>query len=221
MLSLCLVFNEDNKSDTRLNQRIAMSRVKKRSTSNGMGVIKKDPPKGFVRDADGYLTPMDFQEFHEESSDSLDVEALRKGVSMAESLGGVLMMNPSSSATGMYGQRYSEIKGSPLLRGVSREQFAQSPELQDRIFDMRVEDGIGAPSLRRNAMELTEEYAPQLGDDWDFTLNDVAALSNYLGRQRTREFFASIRDNQEFSVPGVNKPPMEYLDIVRGASYAE
>ena len=50
------MFDEDNTSDTRLNQRIAMSRVKKRSTSNGMGVIKKDPPKGFVRDADGYLT---------------------------------------------------------------------------------------------------------------------------------------------------------------------
>ena len=184
---------------------------------NGMR-IQKDPPKGYTRDSQGYLTPVDFSEVHSEPSDSLDVESLKKGISMAESLGGVLMMNPYSTATGMYGQRYSEIKDLPFMRGVSREQFANSPKLQERVFNMRVDEGIDAPSLRRNAEELTQEYAPQLGDKWEFSLNDVAALSNYLGRQRTREFFASIRDNKDFKVPGVNKPPMEYLQIVRKAS---
>lgn len=183
--------------------------------------IQKDPPKGYKRDADGYLTPVDFNEFHEMPSDSLNVDAIKKGISMAESLGGVLMMNPTSTATGMYGQRYSEIKDLPFMKGISREQFAQSPELQERVFDMRMEEGIGGPSLRRNAMELTEEYAPQLGDDWNFSLDDVAFLSNFLGRQRTREYFASLRDGTDFSVPGTNKTVDEYLKIARGAAYKD
>lgn len=181
--------------------------------------IQKDPPKGYKRDADGYLTPVDFNEFHEVPSDSLNVDAIKKGISMAESLGGVLMMNPTSTATGMYGQRYSEIKDLPFMKGVSREQFAQSPDLQERVFDMRMDEGIGGPSLRRNAMELTDEYAPQLGDDWNFSLDDVAFLSNFLGRQRTREYFASLRDGTDFSVPGTNKTVDEYLKIARGAAY--
>jgi hypothetical protein len=183
--------------------------------------LQKDPPKGYKRDADGYLTPVDFNEFHEVPSDSLNVDAIKKGISMAESLGGVLMMNPTSTATGMYGQRYSEIKDLPFMKGVSREQFAQSPDLQERVFDMRMDEGIGGPSLRRNAMELTDEYAPQLGDDWNFSLDDVAFLSNFLGRQRTREYFASLRDGTDFSVPGTNKTVDEYLKIARGAAYED
>tara|TARA_R110002020_G_scaffold94327_1_gene227121 strand:- start:554 stop:1114 length:561 start_codon:yes stop_codon:yes gene_type:complete len=179
-----------------------------RSGQSGMR-IQKDPPK---------VNSVNFRQIEREPSDSLNVESLKKGISMAESLGGVLMMNPYSTATGMYGQRYSEIKDLPFMRGVSRDQFSNSPNLQEKVFNMRVDEGIDAPSLRRNAEELTQEYAPQLGDKWEFSLNDVAALSNYLGRQRTREFFGSIRDNKDFKVPGVNKPPMEYLNIVRNAS---
>ncbi len=183
--------------------------------------VQKDPPKGYKRDADGYLTPIDFNEFHEESQDSLNVDAIKKGISMAESLGGVLMMNPTSTATGMYGQRYSEIKDHPMMKGVSREQFAKNPALQEKVFNMRMEEGIGGPSLRRNAVELTEEYAPQLGGDWNYSLDDVAFLSNFLGRQRTREFFASKRDGTRFEVPGTNKTPEEYLRIARNAAYQD
>lgn len=182
--------------------------------------LKKDPPKGYKYTDSGDLVPVDWSEFHEEP-DSLNLEAIKKGISMAESLGGVLMMNPHSTATGMYGQRYSEVKDLPIMSGVSREQFAQNPELQEKVFEMRMEEGIGGPSLRRNAMELTEEYAPQLGDDWNFSLDDVAFLSNFLGRQRTREYFASLRDGTEFKVPGINKTPEEYLKIAREAAYKD
>jgi hypothetical protein len=183
--------------------------------------VQKDPPKGYRYNEAGNLVPVGFSEYHEESSDSLNIDAIKKGISMAESLGGVLMMNPTSTATGMYGQRYSEIKDLPIMKGVSREQFARSPELQEKVFNMRMDEGIGGPSLRRNAVELTEEYAPQLGDNWDYSLDDVAFLSNFLGRQRTREYFASLRDGTEFKVPGTNKTPEEYLKIARGAAYAE
>lgn len=183
--------------------------------------VQKDPPKGYRYNEAGNLVPVGFSEYHEVPSDSLNVDAIKKGISMAESLGGVLMMNPTSTATGMYGQRYSEIKDLPFMKGVSREQFAQSPDLQERVFDMRMDEGIGGPSLRRNAMELTDEYAPQLGDDWNFSLDDVAFLSNFLGRQRTREYFASLRDGTDFSVPGTNKTVDEYLKIARGAVYED
>ena len=59
---------------------------------------------------------------------------------------------------------------------------------------MRLNEGINGPSLRKNAVDLTEEYAPQLGDEWEYSLNDVAALTNYIGRQGTRKYFASIRE---------------------------
>jgi len=147
-----------------------------------------------------------------EGEEQLDVDLLRKGIAYAESLGGELMMNPDSSATGLYGQLYNEIKDLDFMKGVSREQFAKDKELQNRVFDMRVNEGINAPSLRRNAIELTKEYRPQLGDDWNFSLDDVAAISNYLGRQGAREYFASLRDGTEYEVEGVNKSVQDYLD---------
>ena len=198
-----------------------MKPIKK--AQEGMRVKKKegDPPKGYTRDADGYLTPVDFNEFHEMPSDSINVDAIKKGISMAESIGGVLMMNPTSTATGMYGQRYSEIKDLPFMKGISREEFAKDLPLQEKVFEMRMDEGIGGPSIRRNVMELTEEYAPQLGDDWNFSPDDVAFLSNFIGRQGTRKYFASLRDGTKFSVPGTNKTVDEYLKIARGAAYED
>ncbi len=147
-----------------------------------------------------------------EGEEQLDVDLLRKGIAYAESLDGELMMNPESSATGLYGQLYNEIKDLDFMKGVSREQFAKDKKLQEKVFDMRVNEGINAPSLRRNAIELTKEYRPQLGDDWNFSLDDVAAISNYLGRQGAREYFASLRDGTEYEVEGVNKSVQDYLD---------
>ena len=80
-------------------------------------------------------------------------------------------------------------------------------------MDMRINEGIGGPSLSRNAEDLEEEYKGQLGEDWDFRPDEVAALSHFLGRQGARKYFGSIRDNSSFQAPGVNKTPEEYLRI--------
>ena len=148
----------------------------------------------------------------EDEGQQLDVDLLKKGIAYAESLDGKLMMNPNSSATGLYGQLYNEIKDLDFMKGVSREQFAKNRKLQEKVFDMRVNEGINAPSLRRNAIDLTKEYMPKLGDDWNFSLDDVAAISNYLGRQGAREYFASLVDGTAYEVGGVNKSVQEYLD---------
>ena len=54
-----------------------------------MKVNKKngDPPKGYTRDADGYLTPVGFNEFHEEGDGprGLSTDAFLAGITAAES----------------------------------------------------------------------------------------------------------------------------------------
>jgi len=121
------------------------------------------------------------------------------------------MINPTSSATGMYGQLYSQVDDLPMMQGVSRDSLARDLRLQDMLMDMRINEGIGGPSLSKNAVDLEREYKPQLGEKWDFRPDEVAALSHFLGRQGTREYFASLRDGTQFSVPGVNKTPEQYL----------
>ena len=145
--------------------------------------------------------------------DPIDPKKLKKGIGWAESRGGKYMMNPTSSATGRYGQLYSLVDDLPQMEGVSRDSLSRDPRLQELLMDMRIEKGIGGPSLSRNAVDLEREYKGQLGDNWNYRPDEVAALTHFLGRQGARKYFASIRDNSEFQAPGVNKTPEDYLRI--------
>ena len=149
------------------------------------------------------------------NGDEIDPKKLKKGISWAESRGGnpLFMKNPTSSATGMYGQLYNQIKDLEPMQGVSRDSLINNPALQEMFMDMRIKEGIGGPSLSRNASDLEDEYRGQLGGDWNFRSDEVAALSHFLGRQGARKYFGSIRDNTSFQAPGVNKTPEEYLRI--------
>ena len=141
-----------------------------------------------------------------------DMNSLMAGIMRVESSDGVNMMNPTSTATGKYGQLFSEIEDLAELDGITREQFAEELGLQDQIFGMRAEGLIpGIPGLIDSAFDLTEEYSPQL-NSFDYRPAEVAALVNYLGRQGTREYFASLRDGTDYEVPGTNKTPEEYLE---------
>lgn len=141
-----------------------------------------------------------------------DINALMAGIMRVESNDDRYMINPTSTATGRYGQLFSEIEGLPELDGMSREEFADAIGLQDQIFTMRAEGMIpGVPGLIDTAFDLTEEYSSQL-DDFNFRPDEVAALTNYLGRQGARNYFASLRDGTEYKVPGTNKTPEEYLE---------
>jgi len=145
------------------------------------------------------------------NGDPIDTKKLKKGIAWSESRGGKYMINPTSSATGLYGQLYSEVDELPMMQGVSRDSLARDLRLQEMLMDMRINEGIGGPSLSKNAVDLEREYKPQLGDKWNFRLDEVAAVSHFLGRQGAREWFASMRDGTEFTVPGMNKTPEEYL----------
>ena len=57
-----------------------------------------------------------------------------------------------------------------------------------------------------------------LGDKWNYSLDEVAAISNYLGRQGTRNYFAAVRDGKEYTPPGMNKTVEQYLKEYREAT---
>ena len=154
----------------------------------------------------------------------VNVEGLMKGLRRVESADGTLMINPYSTATGNYGQRFSEIEN--LYEG-TRDEFSKDLEAQDKFFMMRLNEGIESNEttpLLRDAFDLTEEYKSQLGDKWNYSYEDMIALSNYLGRGGTRKYLGDvIRDGKalEEVFPKLfgqnkkqpNKTPAEYLKI--------
>ena len=140
---------------------------------------------------------------------------LKKGVRFVESSNGVLMKNPETSATGFYGQLYSEIKKLPIMEGVSRDSFASDTTLQNQIFDMRWRGEIkDVPGLKSNIKKLRKDYK-ELATD--FTDNELAALSNYIGREGARKYFAARREGRVYKPPGKNKSVEEYMKDYRNA----
>jgi len=158
---------------------------------------------------------------------SVDEDRLEKGVRSVESLNGTLMMNPQSTATGLYGQRYSEIKGHELLKGITREMFAKDIDLQKKIFQRRLKGDKDLFQKKRTGMvqdglEIHREYKKALGSKLPYGPTEVAALTNLLGRQGTREYMGYVlRDGKSLAevfptkygkgAKQANKTPEEYI----------
>ena len=123
-------------------------------------------------------------------------------------------MNPQSTATGAYQILFSQAENWLPSHGYgsikTRKDFANSPEAQEAYMDARVDTYVN-----KHAADLTKEYKPQLGDKWEYSTADVAALVHFLGRQGTRFYFGALRDGKDpISVlPShvANLPPDEYL----------
>ena len=193
-----------------------------------------DLPEGYTLDAGNNLVPEGWSEYHEEdSSGDIDIDRLKMGLRFVESSDGLNMINPESTATGFYGQRFSEIDGENgfthnlVKEGMTREVFAADTTLQNRIFEERVFKGLGKEkSMQTHVDDLTEKYQDQLGEKWQYDANDLAALVNLLGREGTRRYLGYVvRDGKSLAEifpkkygPNAeqhNKTPQEYLDIVR------
>ncbi len=164
----------------------------------------------------------------------VDREKLQKGVMAVESLNGILMKNPQSSATGLYGQLFGEIENTEMLKGVTRDEFAKDIELQNRVWEERL---MGNPDMFRkkrtgllqDGVDIYNEYKPQLGDKLTYTPTELAALSNYLGRQGTRILMGDVmRDGMSMAeaLPAFyganaeydNKTPEQYIREFRAAT---
>jgi hypothetical protein len=188
------------------------------------------PVGNYIEETNEYKAPETWQE----TIDFINLDGLKDGISQAESVGGVLMLNEQSTATGLYGQRFSEIKKGKLYDG-TREEFSKDLDAQNKLFESRLKEGLKSNKttpLLRDAWDLTNEYAPQI-EDFNYSYEDIIGLSNFLGRKGTRRFFGDvIRDGKslEEAIPNMygsgrakdkngnpveNKTPQEYLKIIR------
>ncbi len=130
--------------------------------------------------------------------------AFLHALSGVESSYGKNMMNPNSTATGLYQQLYSEIKNLPEMKGVSRADFAKNRTLQQEIQDMRMLGKIpGVPGLLRNARDIKSK---------NLKPDEVAAMSHFLGRAGLKKQLKSGYD-----IPGKNASFDEYLSRYRKA----
>tara|TARA_R110001592_G_scaffold155883_5_gene385990 strand:+ start:4227 stop:9788 length:5562 start_codon:yes stop_codon:yes gene_type:complete len=188
------------------------------------------PVGNYIEETNKYKAPATW----EETIDFIDLDGLKEGISQAESIGGVLMLNKQSTATGLYGQKFSEIKKGKLYDG-TRKEFAKDLDAQNRLFEDRLKIGFKpnkTTPLLRDAWDLTNEYAPQI-TEFDYSYEDIIGLANFLGRKGTRIFLGDvIRDGKslEEALPNMygpdrakdkngkpveNKTPQEYLSIIR------
>jgi len=192
------------------------------SMKNGAKIIKPTLGKDYNQLQRGGEQPKTWKDIE------INKDGLKRAIAEVESINGVLMINPESTATGLYGQRFSELEEGKLYEG-TRDEFAKDLEAQNRIFDMRLNEGIKSnrtTPLLKDAFDLTNEYKEQLGDKWNYSYEDLITLSNFLGRGGTREFLGNvIRDGKTLEevyptkfgkgAKQSNKTPYEYLEKTR------
>jgi hypothetical protein len=155
----------------------------------------------------------------------INFKGVKNAVRNVESLNGKLMWNPESTATGFYGQRFSEIKND--YKG-TRKDFVKDTVAQNKYFKDRFYKGIQASDttpLKKDANDLYKEYSPQI-DNFNYSKEDIAVLSNFLGRDGARQYLGyHIRDGKPLDkvFPKLygqakkqnNKTPKEYLKQAR------
>lgn len=142
-----------------------------------------------------------------------------RGIMQVESSGGNpdKFINPGSSATGMYQQLYKQVKDLPVMQGVDRQGFAADTALQNKVMGMRFLDDL--PSVTgelRNARDLTERFQPQFGDKWNYRPDEVAAMTYFIGRQGTINYFNHLLKGgkpEDFKVSGNNMTVPKYMQV--------
>ena len=156
---------------------------------------------------------------------AFDSELLKAGIAGTESSNGVRsqMINPESTATGLYGQRFSEIKDTYPN---SRSEFSTNRAAQDSIFDKRLYEGLnGERSMLNHLDHMYTNYADQI-EKKGHTSNHVGGIINMLGREGTRRYYGLVvRDGKSLEevfptkygpkAEIKNKTPDEYADSMQ------
>jgi len=138
-----------------------------------------------------------------------DREAFKKAIAHVESSGGKFLENTTSSAAGRYHFLYRYIQDIPLLRGVTKREFINRPELQEQVMDMAIDGTLpGFPSYKEYAKELQGKYRTNLG------LHDIAALTHFLGKGGVKKY---LSNPDGFVVPGKNASVLQYINKFRKA----
>jgi len=153
-----------------------------------------------------------------------DPEMFMRGIKSVESANGQLMFNPSSTATGFYGQLYSTMDPNWLKENevLNREQFGADTTLQNEYMRKSIYGDMSKTGRKTNlfkdAVDLEAEYKPQIGKSYKYRPDEIAALSHFLGRGGARGYLGNtIRDKKPYKVDEENKTPEEYLQLYNEA----
>ena len=187
--------------------------------------LKKHGGQSKAQDGTEYIAgpdgaPRVASDYKDYGSD-INFDDLEKGIRFVESLNGVLMLNPESSATGLYGQLWEEVED---MYSGSRQEFSEDIDFQKDLFRKRAYGEIeGIPGLLLAGEEVYDEYK---NVDHGLSKLEISALSNFLGRQGVREYIGyHIRDGRSLesvfpklygeNAKYTNKTPGEYLKKFR------
>ena len=130
-----------------------------------------------------------------DSNPKFNREAFKRALAHVESAGGKFLENSSSSAVGKYQFLWNNIKSDPSLKGVTKRQFIDSPELQEQIMDSALNGNLkGYPNYIENSRKLKEKYGSSLRVD------EIALLTHFLGSGGVQKQL----ETGAYEVPGVN-----------------
>lgn len=210
----------------------------KKKAQGGMKVKKNgDPPKGYRYDADGYLTPVGFSEFHEEGDGprGLSTDAFLAGITAAESSSSPTtkqeltdvftrkrdLRNALGSSAGGAAQ---------VIPGFFKGEDTQTD--QYGFMTKRVDEGVsGESSLRQQAKQNYDRYEKEIPQEvWNslgLTQEDFMAGFHFAGSGRFRGYMADLREGRLTPQEFLDKKPTsgnmtmgEYLNRFREGSAA-
>jgi hypothetical protein len=180
------------------------------------GLAQGDPKKKvtYRRDADGYLTPVDFQEFHEEGGDSLGMstDAFLAGIAAVESSSFAEnkddLMRIFREKSDLRSKAGSSAAGATqVIPGYFPGEETQAD--QYNFMTRRVDEGVaGEVSLReqagRNYKRYESEIAPQVWNQLGLTPEDFMAGFHFAGSGKFRNYMAALREGR--------MTPQEFMD---------
>ena len=128
-------------------------------------------------------------------------KAYKHAISMVESAGGKYLKN--GNALGRYQFIYRYIKDTPEMKGVSKRQFMNDRELQEKIMDTALDGKL-------KNFTYGPAYAQKFirDNNTNISIEDATALVHFLGPGDAKK---AIQNPDTFKVPGVNLTVDEYL----------
>lgn len=139
-----------------------------------------------------------------ENPSNFDRQRFKDALAMVESSGGKYLSNKNSSAVGRYQFMYRYIKDAPMMKGVSKLEFMNSPEMQEIMMDKALDGTLqGFPNYITYAQDLKSKYSSNLRVD------ELAVLTHFLGMGDVKKY---LKDTNGFKVPGVNATVDQYLE---------
>lgn len=137
--------------------------------------------------------------------DEFDIEVFKHAIGMVESNGGKFLSNTTSSASGKYHFLYELIKGDSSMRDISKREFMNNPELQEKIMDKALSGKLkdyGNNGYIKDAVYNKSKFNSEL------RIEELAALQHILGRSGVKKY---LKDPVSYKIAGRNLSPEKYL----------